>query len=363
MRYSICRPAIFVLVIFVLALAGLVPGLQAVVVPAASQESPKSLRDGGPENVLMQRKNSWTVTIAAGNRGDASMRFADELGRALNDGDDLRVLPVSSHGPAGNLEDLLRLPDIDLAVTQSDVLEYFRAERKTPIPADRIRYITRLPAAELHVTAREGIHTLEDLRGQNVVLGPPGSAEAVTGAIVFRRLGIPVKAVFVDLPEGMRQVRSGAAAALVGVDSKPGDLWQSIPSYAGLHLVPVPPTKAFADLYAEGEFTSADYPNLISPGEKIGTIAVPLVLAVQNLPKSDDRFRRVLRFVQYLTARWDTLTERPFYPGWRSVTLAATVPGWTRFSASEVFRQFILWREQQRRSGGLAEGRNPATIK
>jgi hypothetical protein len=342
MRYLIFR-----LVIFALAMAGLVPGLRAVVVPAAGQAIPKSLREGGAEDVLMQRKNSWTVTIAAGNRGDASMRFADELGRALNDGDDLRVLPVSSHGPAGNLEDLLRLPDIDLAVTQSDVLEYFRTERKAPIPADRIRYITRLPAEELHVTARDDIHTLEDLRGQKVVFGVPGSAAALTGPIVFHRLGIPVKAVFVDLPEGIKLVRSGDAAALVGVDSKPGDLWVRIPPYAGLHLLPAPYTKVFADLYAGGEFTSADYPNLLSPGERIDTIAVPSVLAVLNVPKSDDRFRRLLRFAQYLTARWDTLTEPPFHPGWRGVNLAATVPGWTRFSASEVFRQFILWREQQ----------------
>lgn len=355
MRYFIYRLAAFVL-------AGLVPilqvpvllvpvllvtGLLAIVVPAAGQEIPKSLREGGPENVLIQRKNGWTVTIAAGSRGDAAMRFADELGRALNDGDDLRVLPVSSRGPAGNLEDLLRLPEIDLAVTQSDALEYFRTERKTPLPADRIRYITRLPAAELHVTARGSIHTLDDLRGQKVVFGPQGSAAAVTGAIVFRRLGIAVKPVFVDLPEGIKLVRSGEAAALVGVDAKPGDLWQRIPPYAGLHLLPAPYTKVFADLYAGAEFTSADYPNLISPGERIETIAVPSVLAVQNVAKSDDRFRRVLRFVQYLTARWDKLDEPPFYPGWRGVTLAATVPGWTRFSASEVFRQFILWREQQ----------------
>jgi TRAP-type uncharacterized transport system substrate-binding protein len=352
MRYFICRPAIFVLAIAGLASALHVPvlplpGFLALAVPAAAQEIPKSLREGGPEDVVMQRKNGWTVTIAAGNKGDAGMRFADELGRALNDGDDLRILPVSSRGPAGNLEDLLRLPGIDLAVTQSDVLEYFRTERKTPLPADRIRYITRLPDAELHVTARDSIRTLDDLRGQKVVFGPPGSAAAMTGPIVFRRLGIAVKPVFLDLPEGIKLVRSGEAAALVGVDAKPGDLWQRIPPYAGLHLLPVPYTKVFADLYSGGQFTSADYPNLISPGEKIETIAVPSVLAVQNVPKSDDRFRRVLRFVQYLTAHWDKLDQPPFYPGWRGVTLAASVPGWTRFSPSEAFRQFILWREQQ----------------
>jgi hypothetical protein len=341
------RLTIFRLAILGLAIAGLVHSQRAAVVLAAGRDISKSLRDGGPEDVMTQSKNSWTVTIAAGNRGDTSMRFADELGRALDDGNDLRVLPISSRGPAGNLEDLLRLPGIDLAVTQSDVLEYFRTERKAPIQADRLRYIARLPAAELHVTAREDIHAMGELRGRKVVFGLPGSAAAVTGPLVFRRLGIAVKPVFMDLPEGIKLVMSGDAAALVGVETKPGDLWQRIPPYAGLHLLPAPFTKAFADVYVDGQFTSADYPNLISPGERVGTIAVPSVLAVQNVPKSDDRFRRVLRFVQYLAARWDTLDEPPFHPGWRAVSLAATVPGWTRFSASEVFRQFILWRDQQ----------------
>jgi uncharacterized protein len=241
------------------------------------------------------------------------------------------------------------LPEVDLAVTQSDVLEYFRTERKAPIQADRLRYVARLPAAELHVTARQDVHNLQELRGRKVVFGRPESAAAVTGPLIFRRLGIAVKPVFMDLPEGIKLVMSGEAAALVGVETKPGDLWQRIPPYAGLHLLPAPFTKAFSNVYVEGQFTSADYPNLLSPGERVDTIAVPSVLAVQNVPKSDDRFRRVLRFVQYLAARWDRLDEPPFHPGWRALSLAATVPGWTRFSASEVFRQFILWRDQQRK--------------
>lgn len=343
MRYFICGPALSGL-----ALSGLVLALWAGIAPVAGQQIPKSLQEGAPEDIQRQRQNNWTVSIAAGTRDDTSMRFADELGRVLNDGDDLRVLPIISRGPAGNLEDLLYLRDIDIAFTQADALEYFRTERKTLL-ANTIQYIARLPVAELHVVARTDIHALEDLRGQKVVFGPSGSAAAMTGPIVFRRLGIPIKAVFADLSAGINRVRSGEAAALLAVEAKPSDFWSNIPPDAGLHLLPAPHTKAFADLYAAGEFTSADYPNLVPPGQRIDTIAVPLVLAVQNVPKSDDRFRRILRFVQYLYARWDKLAAPPFHPGWRDVDLAATLPGWTRFSPSEVFRQFILWREQQRR--------------
>jgi len=363
---------------------GLLVGAAAVV----GQTIPKSLQEGGPEEILKQRQNNWTVGIAGGNMDGTYLRFADELGKVLDDGDELRVLPIISRGAAANLQDLLYLRGIDVAFTQSDVFEYFRTQRKTPNLETRVQYIIRLPVAELHVTARADIRTLEDLRGQKVVFGPPGSSPTMTGPIVFPRLGIPVEPVFVDFSTGMKMLRSGEVAGLLGVVSKPVDFWSKMPSNAGLHLLPVPYTKALADLYVIGEFTNADYPNLIPPGERIDTIAVPSVLAVYNWPKNSDRYRRVERFVQYLFNRWDKLTQPPFHPRWRDVNLAATVPGWTRFSVSEemlqragqdstdqamardfqtymtrqvrtaprndaerdaVFRQFMLWREQQRK--------------
>jgi uncharacterized protein len=352
------------------------------------QTVPKSLQESGPEETLKQRQNNWTVGVAGGNMDGTYLRFADELGKVLDDGDELRILPIISRGAAANLQDLLYLRGIDVAFTQSDVFEYFRTQRKTPNLETRVQYIVRLPVAELHVTARADIHTLEDLRGQKVVFGPPGSSPTMTGPIVFPRLGIPVEPVFVDFSTGMKMIRSGEVAGLLGVVSKPVDFWSKIPPNTGLHLLPVPYSKALADLYVIGEFTNADYPNLIPPGERIDTIAVPSVLAVYNWPKNSDRYRRVERFVQYLFTRWDKLTQPPFHPRWRDVNLAATVPGWTRFSVSEemlqragqgssdqamardfqtymnrqvrtapkndaerdaVFRQFMLWREQQRK--------------
>jgi TRAP-type uncharacterized transport system substrate-binding protein len=367
---------------------GLAFGLWIGTAAVVGQTIPKSLQEGGPEEVLKQRQNNWTVGVAGGNMDGTYLRFADELGKVLDDGDELRVLPIISRGAAANLQDLLYLRGIDVAFTQSDVFEYFRTQRKTPNLETRVQYIIRLPVAELHVTARADIHTLEDLRGQKVVFGPPGSSPTMTGPIVFPRLGIPVEPVFVDFSTGMKMIRSGEVAGLLGVVSKPVDFWSKIPPNTGLHLLPVPYSKALADLYVIGEFTNADYPNLIPPGERIDTIAVPSVLAVYNWPKNSDRYRRVERFVQYLFNRWDKLTQPPFHPRWRDVNLAATVPGWTRFSVSEellqrtgqgstdqamardfqtymtrqvrtapkndaerdaVFRQFMLWREQQRK--------------
>jgi TRAP-type uncharacterized transport system substrate-binding protein len=98
---------------------------------AHAQAIPKSIQQGGNEYAIRERKNAWTVGIAGGLIDGTYMRFADELAKVLDDGDNLRILPIVSYGAASNLDDLLYLRGVDLAVTQSDVFEYFRTERKT----------------------------------------------------------------------------------------------------------------------------------------------------------------------------------------------------------------------------------------
>src|SRR5262245_14649419 len=103
-----------------------------VISSASAQQVPKSLQEGGTEAAIKARKNNWTVGIAGGLIDGTYMRFADELGKVLDDGDNLRILPIVSYGAASNLEDLIYLRGVDVAVTQSDVFEYFRTERKQP---------------------------------------------------------------------------------------------------------------------------------------------------------------------------------------------------------------------------------------
>jgi uncharacterized protein len=99
--------------------------------------------------------------------------------------------------------------------------------------------------------------------------------------------------------------------------------------------VPIPFSKTFADYYALGELTSKEYPTLVPAGQAVDTIAVPAVLAVSNQLKGSDRYRRVERFVERLFTNWDKFRKPPRHPKWRDVNLAATVPGWTRWSVAE----------------------------
>ena len=306
-----------------------------LVAPGHAQTVPKSLEQGGTDAALKQRKNAWTVGVAGGQRSGTYMTLADELAQVLDDGDNLRVLPIVTYGAASNLDDLLYLRHVDLVMTQSDVFEYFRTQRKTPNLESRIHYIIRLPLAEMHVLAGTDIKSIEDLRGKKVSFGPAGSASSLTGTIVFQRFGVNVEQVLLDNATVLQKLKSGEIAALVRVIGKPVDFFAHISPNSGLHFVPIRFSKIFADHYTLGEFTNQEYPTLVPEGAKIDTIAVPAVLAVFNWPKNTERYRRVQRFTEALFTKWDKFHEPHRHPKWRDVNLAATVPGWTRWSAAE----------------------------
>jgi TRAP-type uncharacterized transport system substrate-binding protein len=305
------------------------------VIIANAQAIPKSIQQGGSEYAIRERKNAWTLGIAGGLIDGTYMRFADELAKVLDDGDNLRILPTVSYGAASNLDDLLYLRGIDLAVTQSDVFEYFRTERKTPNLQNRVHYMLRLPIAELHILAKADVGSLEDLRGKRVNFGPAGSGSSLTGTIVFQRLGLQVEQILIDQQSALQKLQSGEVAALVRVVGKPVDFFNRIPPNSGLHLIPIPFTSAFADYYTVGEFEAKDYPSLIPESGKIDTIAVPAVLSVFNWPRGSDRYRRIERFAERLFSQWDQFLAPPRHPKWRDVNLSATVPGWTRHIIAE----------------------------
>jgi TRAP-type uncharacterized transport system substrate-binding protein len=286
-------------------------------------------------SALKERKNTWTVGVAGGLLSGTYMKFADELAKVLDDGDNLRILPIVSYGAASNLDDLLYLKGVDVAVTQSDVFEYFRTVRKTSNLENRINYVIRLSISEVHILAGKKIKSLEDLRGKKVNFGPAGSGSSLTGTIIFRRLGIEVEQVLNNNPQAIQQLKSGELAALVRMIGKPIDFFAKILADSGLHFVPIPFSKKFGDYYTLGEFTHQEYPSLVAEGERVDTIAVPTVLAVYNWAKGGDRYRRVERFIESLFAKFDKLQSPPFHPKWRDVNLAATVPGWNRFSVAE----------------------------
>jgi TRAP transporter TAXI family solute receptor len=326
--------------------------------PAQAQAIPKSLQDSGTENSLKNRRNNWTVGVAGGQLSGTYMTFANELAEVLDDDDNLRILPIVSYGAASNLDDLLYLRGVDVAVTQSDVFEYFQTQRKIAGLQNRVHYIIRLPVSEVHIMARRNIRSIEDLRGKKVNFGPAGSGSSLTGAIIFQRAGVKVEQTQFDNPVALQRLRSGEIDALIRMVSKPIDFFAKIPAKDDFHLVPIPFTKTFSDYYTLAEFTKAEYPTLISEGETTSTLGVPAVLAVYNWPRQSDRARRVQRMVERMFANWDKFQTPPRHPKWKEVNLAATVPGWTRWQPVEELLQTA--RARQAQAAPVTRGSGPS---
>jgi TRAP-type uncharacterized transport system substrate-binding protein len=318
-----------------------------LVTSARAQAIPKSIQEGGVESAVKTRRNLWTVGVAGGILSGTYMTFAAEMAEVLDDGDNLRILPIATYGAASNLDDLLYLRGVDVAVTQSDVFEYFQTHRKIAGLQNRIHYIIRLPISEVHILAKRNIRSIEDLRGKKVNFGPAGSASSLTGTIIFQRAGVKVEQTLYDNPLALQKLRTGEISALIRVIGKPIDFFAKISAKDDFHLVPIPFTKTFSDYYALSEFTKAEYPNLIAEGDTVSTLGVPAVLAVYNWPRESDRARRVQRMVERMFASWQKFQSPPRHPKWKEVNLAASVPGWTRWAPADELLQAMRVAQQE----------------
>src|SRR5215468_7943816 len=275
--------------------------------------------------------NSWTVGIAGGFLEGTFIRFAAEVAKGLNDGQNLRILPMVSYAGTENINDLLYLKGIDLAITYTDTFELYKKSGRVRDIEQRINYISELLLGELYVFGRPEIKTIKDLEGKKVSLGTKGGSATTTGPIVFERLGVRPELVYVNNTIALEKMKTGEIAAIVSTGGKPNDLFVKLKPEPGFHFVSIPFHEKFADYYVPCPLSHDDYPQLIPVGQTIDNLCMSAVLAVYNFPKGSDRARRVERFIQYYFERFERLKQPSFHPKWKEVNLRANVPGWSRY--------------------------------
>lgn len=282
--------------------------------------------------------NQSTIGLAAGQLEGAPLRFATELARVVDDGNNMRILPVVTRGPFENVQDLIYLQGIDAAIIYGDVLDKFRKDKSIKDVDKRINYITHLFPSEVHVFVRPEIKSLADLAGKRVNFNTQGTAAAYTGPLVFERLGIKVDARFDPHPVAMAEMtKSDKYAAVFWVTTKPIDQFLKRSWPEGFKFLAIPLTESLEQYYLPAKLEAADYPGLIPAGQSIQTIGVPAVLAVFAWREGTERYNRLVRFIDYLFERLPKLqSSAGFHPRWADLNLAAAVPGWQRFRPMQV---------------------------
>ena len=305
-----------------------------ILAQGAQRPAPDRSRPGGTLPTAEQL-NGGTVTIITAPVGGAYAAMGSDMASVLDDGDNLRVLPVIGKGSVQNLIDILRLKSIDMGFVLSDALEFVKNEYGVSNIENQVHYITKVFNADVHIVARKEIQTIRDLNGKKIFAERNlGYASARN---LFSRLGVKAdidsKA---DDAAGMQKVLTGEGDAWFGPIGKVAGIIRNIKNDEGrFHLVAVPYEKAIIGPYLPSSFTAADYPNLVAPGETVDTVALSSLLVVYNLPPGSDRYNRVAKFTNALFSKIDLFQKPPRHPKWQETTLTATIPGLHRFKAAD----------------------------
>lgn len=285
-----------------------------------------------PGAMTAARANAGTVGVITGGIDGTYIRIAADLAAVLDDGERLRVLPVLGKGSVQNLSDIIYLRGIDIGIVQSDALAYVLAENMFPGIEGTIKYIAKLYDEEVHILARREIAGVEDLRNKRVNFDVRGSGTAMTGSVLFKKLGVPVEAVFDSQRNAVQRLLDGDIAALVYVAGKPASLFSQLRAEQNLHFLSLPATPALLETYLPAQLGSAAYPALVPAGEAVDTLAVGAVMAVFGWQPGSERYAKVVRFVNALTEKFPEFQKPARHPKWKEVNLDAQVPGWTRFA-------------------------------
>src|SRR5215471_15892295 len=140
--------------------------------PASAQQQPQQIAS----------INRGVVELETSSAAGISVRIAEDLANVIDDGATRRVLPVVGKGALQNLTDLKLLRGVDMAILQTDVLDYARQQNLLPGIENWATYIAKLYNEEFHLLARQDIKTVADLARQKVNIDLRGAGTAITAA-------------------------------------------------------------------------------------------------------------------------------------------------------------------------------------
>ena len=293
-----------------------------------------------------QRVNENVLFLMGGQPGATFNQIANDISVVLGDGYNLRVLSVDGGAAVQNVEDVLYLRNIDMALTTQESLNYLKETGELgPNLAQRLTYVAPLFPNPLQILARSGATSIKDLSGKKVSFNNKGSATAQFVPKIFKTLGIDVQEFYLTQGDALAKLRSGEIDATICSCPTPVPAFASVKPDSGLRFVSVPYDKSLQASYLPASIGNEDYPTLIAKEDKVDTIAATTVLISYNWPKDTVRYERTAKFVNAFYSKISEFYKPPRNPLWKSVNLAATIPGWTRFPAAEEWLTY--WRAIQ----------------
>jgi uncharacterized protein len=325
---------VFVCLSFFLFLVSLTAPLR----PASAQ----TLKPAASYDEKKRQANDIAVTVMVSGISCTCARFTEDIRNVVNDlgPDGIRVLPVLGVGGLQNVNDVLFLKNMDMAVVDEDNLRLLK--KKDPVlyanVEQRVQYITKLYNSEFHVLARNEIKSFDDLNGKKVNFNLKDSQTEVTADTVFEALKIPVQRSYYDNDEALKRLTSGEISAMIILTGAPQATLAKVKKEDGVHFLALAqeslPKHELRDLFANylpAEITHDHYPNLVPEGTTVPTIANRALLVAYTWPENSPRYKRLAKFVDAFFSKIDQFNNKSRHPKWREVNLSAEMPGWVRF--------------------------------
>src|SRR6478736_9760382 len=188
--------------------------------PAKVSESLKAIFQFGSV-ATKQALNANTVTLISGTIGGTYVQFGADLASVLDDGNNLRVLPIVGRGSVQSIADILFLEGVDLGIVRADTLDYLEKKGFANDIKQQFTYVTKLYNEEMQVIAPKTTKSLNDLEGKTVSVDLPDGGTFVTALTVFERLGIKAHFVYIAQRIALEKLKKGELDAVIVVGGKP----------------------------------------------------------------------------------------------------------------------------------------------
>src|SRR5882672_12307817 len=130
-----------------------------------------------PPEQMRKRVNENVLFLMGGQPGATFSQLAHDISVVVEDGNNLRVLPVLGGAAVQNVEDVLYLRSIDMALTTQEAMNYLKTTSSLgPNLEQQLTYIATLFPNPLQILARAGAKNITDLSGKKVNFNNKGSA-------------------------------------------------------------------------------------------------------------------------------------------------------------------------------------------
>ena len=249
--------------------------------------------------------------------------------QALGRANGINMTVHTSKGSVENIYAVYQRPGIQLGIVQSDVLAFVarvQTDEALKRIAKKIKMVFPLYNEEIHLLAKKGINSFDDLANKRVAIGREGSGTYLTVRLLFKVSEVaPREMVTIDTDEALAELKAGRIDAMFYVAGLPVKLLaEGVTAADELVLVPIT-NKDIAEFYPRGTIPGGTY---AWQPQAVESVTVKAVLVTFDYRRLD--CDNVGKFAQVVSTNIETLVKGG-HPKWKQVNLEFPLKGWEQY--------------------------------